>query len=248
MGVSVRKKSPRAPSVSLSEALDRALKAYENDRLHPAPIEVFAQNLGYKSANNGAALTMLASLRYYGLAERPADGMLAITKDVESYKFAPEVSLKKSLVRQFLRSPNLYSELLDKYASGLPSDANLRYELIQRGFAPSSAESALLAFRESVEFAEYFQDDGNKNSEESVQNAIPDAMSLNKEAISPAPQLQTQSLLWEDNASQDDTIPVRLPGGRRAWLRIPTPFFAADRDRLKAQIDLLLTQDEENLD
>ncbi|MDL2339502.1 MAG: hypothetical protein QFE16_16840, partial [Pseudomonadota bacterium] len=42
-----------------------------------------------------------------------------------------------------------------------------------------------------------------------------------------------------------DRIPVRLPGARRAWLFIPTPFFSSDKQRIKAQIDLLLTEDEE---
>jgi len=42
-----------------------------------------------------------------------------------------------------------------------------------------------------------------------------------------------------------DRIPVRLPGGRRAFLEIPSPFFEADKERLKNQIDLLLTEDDE---
>ena len=42
-----------------------------------------------------------------------------------------------------------------------------------------------------------------------------------------------------------DRIPVRLNGGRRAWLEIPTPFYLADKKRLNAQIELLLTEDEE---
>jgi hypothetical protein len=37
---------------------------------------------------------------------------------------------------------------------------------------------------------------------------------------------------------------VRLDQSRRAWLEIPTPFYEADKKRLKAQIDLLLTDDE----
>jgi hypothetical protein len=31
----------------------------------------------------------------------------------------------------------------------------------------------------------------------------------------------------------------------QAWLLIPTPFFKADKERLKAQIDLLLTEEDE---
>ena len=42
-----------------------------------------------------------------------------------------------------------------------------------------------------------------------------------------------------------DRIPVRLSAGRKAWLEIPTPLYAADKARLKAQIDLLLAEDEE---
>jgi hypothetical protein len=45
--------------------------------------------------------------------------------------------------------------------------------------------------------------------------------------------------------SGHDRIPVRLAGGRRAWLLIPHEFREADKTRLKAQIDLLLTEDEE---
>ena len=42
-----RKKSPRAPTMALDEALDRAMKAYDKERLHAAPTNVVAQNLGY---------------------------------------------------------------------------------------------------------------------------------------------------------------------------------------------------------
>ena len=43
-----RKKSPRAPTMALDEALERAMKAYDKERLHAAPTNVVAQNLGYK--------------------------------------------------------------------------------------------------------------------------------------------------------------------------------------------------------
>jgi len=41
-------------------------------------------------------------------------------------------------------------------------------------------------------------------------------------------------------------VPVRLSGGRRAWLEIPSPFFVAGKRRLKAQIDLLLADDDDD--
>jgi len=262
MAGTIRKKSPRAPSVSLQEALDRALKVYEKDRLHPAPTEVFATNLGYKSANSGSALTMIASLRYFGLVERVGDGILAITKAVESYKFAPDEVLRQKLLRQFVRSPPLYSDLLDRYSTGLPSDANLRYELIQRGFVPSAAESVLTAFRDSVAFANYFSDpteafaeshtgqvaELNSGTQESPVTISPLSAATAAPQVASLPSVASTisaATMLHESGSTDDQIPVRLSAGRRAWLVIPTPFFEADKARLKAQIDLLLTQDEE---
>lgn len=246
MNDSLRKKSPRAPSISLDEALERALRAYDKERLHPAPTDVVAQNLGYKSANNGSALSVLASLRYFGLLERPKEGFLAVSKAVEDYKFSPDESLRRSVLVGFLTKPPLYAELLEKFSSGLPSDANLRFELIQRGFIPQAAESALNMFRRSVDFVDYFS--GNDTS-----SSVADDGDIQPEPATPIASQPTQVQLIKASEtiapdiadSSMDRIPVRLPGGRRAWLLIPEPFFESDKDRLKAHIDLLLTEDEE---
>jgi hypothetical protein len=254
VAVILRKKSPRAPSLALDEALDRALRAYEQERLHPAPVDVVAQNIGYKDANNGRALSALASLRYFGLMERPKEGLMCVTKEVEAYKFAPDNVLKHALLVNFLKRPALYGELLDKYESGLPSDANLKFELIQKGFAPQGAEATLAAFRRSVEFADYFGSVSSPADElRGPNNAPPVAEESDSEptaqqqvaasgAFRSIPSTSVSELGGEDEL---DRIPVRLTGGRRAWLVIPTPFYTADKSRLKAQIDLLLTEEEE---
>lgn len=245
-----RKKSPRAPSISLDEAIDRVLRAYDKERLHPAPIDVVAQNLGYKGANSGTALTALASLRYYGLLERPSDGLLAVTKDVESLKFAPDESVKRSLLLGFLRRPALFAELLEKYSTGLPSDANLKYDLIQqRGFLPATAGDVVSVFRRSVEFTQYFESTApdlgplGYNLEVAEQKASPEQDS--RESREKPHSAQRTSTTNFPDESEYDRIPVRLPGARRAWLMIPSPFFSSDKQRLKAQIDLLLTEDED---
>ena len=250
---SPRKKSPRAPSMSLEEAIDRVQKVYDRDRLHPSPTDVVAQHLGYKGASNGAALSVLASVRYFGLVDRPREGFLAVTKDFEHFKFAPDERQRRSLLIGFLRKPPLYAELLDKYESGLPSDANLRFELIQRGFSPVSAEATLVAFRRSVDYADYFAGDDHDTATPVTTEDAADALDAGSNAAKLAPTNSaginsSASALSASNLGTDedmDRIPVRLPGGRRAWLIIPAQFFNTDKARLKAQIDLLLTQDEE---
>jgi hypothetical protein len=235
MSEAPRRKSPRAPSVTLEDAVERAIKIYESERRHPAPTDVIAQSLGYKSANNGAALSMIASLRYYGLLEKAQAGKLAVSKDVESYQFAPNEDLKRELRAKWLTTPNVFREILEKCVGALPSDASLRYDMIQREFAPAAAESALNVLKKSVEFARYFENAGRAHLDS---EQVPEAPTDTHEDVdAPAPASPPNP--------GHDRIPVRLSGGRRAWLEIPTPFYEADKKRLVAQIDLLLTEDEQ---
>jgi hypothetical protein len=249
------KKSPRAPSMSLNDAIERALRAYDKERLHEAPTQVVAQNLGYKNANSGTALSAIASLRYFGLLIRPKNGFLVVAKELEAYKFAPTDAQKQALLVSFLTKPPLYQDLLKKYVSGLPSDATLKYELIERGFIPAGAETALNAFKESVDFVRYF-DLTNVSKESSVNEeeefdevkipARAAPITLPSLPVSPLSSSPTSPMVSvQETNDEHDQIPVRLSGGRRAWLTIPMPFYEADKQRLKAQIDLLLTEDED---
>jgi hypothetical protein len=250
MAVVIRKKSPRAPSMPLNEALDRALKLYDQERLHPAPVETIANGMGYKSANNGSALSAIASLRYYGLLDRPKEGCLAVTKNVELYKFTPSDATRNELLIEFLKSPPLYAELIEQYESGLPSDATLLYELIQKGFIPSAAESVVSCFKQSVQFAAYFErkavlpakppEDDLYEMEDSVLPVAP----ADQVEVPRAAQAKLKPVAFAEDEDLD-RYPVRLPGGRKAWLLIPAVFYEADKTRLKAQIDLLLTEEDE---
>lgn len=242
-----RQRSPRAPSIDLGEAVEKARAIYAKQRLHAGPTDVVAQHLGYKNANNGAALQVIASLRYYGLIERPQDGMLAVTKDVEEFQYVPSDQARQGVLRRWLTAPSVFSELLAKYEASLPADQNLRFDLIQRGFSPNAAEALIPVFRRSVDYAGYF-DHQPKVEGDIVPGAEPSAQEAAVSAAlrepTQAPTRPNEQLPIESDSALD-RIPVRLPGGRRAWLAIPSPFFAADKVRLKAQIDLLLTDDEE---
>jgi hypothetical protein len=247
----VIKKSPRAPSITLQDALERALKAYDRERLHEAPTDIVAQNIGYKNANSGTALSAIASLRYFGLLTRPRNGFLAVAKEVEAYRFSPDEKQKRQLLMGFLMAPPLYMELLQKYSSGLPSDATLKYELIQRGFIPAAAETTVAAFRHSVHFASYYDEkrssegpqiDGNEDDDEHEQPAIVE----NEYEVNGQNSSATMKSELPSYSGGMDNIPVRLSGGRKACLIIPSPFYKADKARLKAHIELILAEDEED--
>lgn len=238
-----RQKSPRAPSIALGEAIERAKAIYDKEQRHAAPTDVIAQDLGYKSANNGAALSTIASLSYYGLLERPEPGKLAVSADLQSYHYAPDEKMKRQLVLKWLLAPPLFRALLEKYGGGLPSDATIRHDLIQEGFKPATAESALKAFKESVEFASYYQAQLDQETNDSSPG---ENVPLVEDAVIDMPKSKQpqESESLHDRVEALDRIPVRLDAKRRAWLEIPYPFYESDKRRLKAQIDLLLTDTE----
>lgn len=248
MNQTAKKKSPRAPSITLEDAIERALKVYDKERRNPAPIDVIAQNMGYKDSKNGAALAILASLKYYGLLEKIGVGMLAVSKDIEAYKFAPNDQLKTNQIIKWLKTPPVFLELLEKYQAGLPSDATLKFELIQMGFSPEAANSCLQAFIRSVGYAHYFDQPTQNDTPYLDSNSVV-ALENRSDNFAgdalPPPSNRTQPITASVLSEEIDRIPVRLSGGRRAWIEIPSPFYNSDKERLKAQIDLLITDDVE---
>ena len=234
------KKSPRAPSLALDEAIAKATKVYEKERRHAAPTEVIAQDIGYKGANNGSALAALASLRYYGLLERPKEGHLAASKDLETFLYAPNEDIKSSILKKWMMSPPVFQEIVEKYEGGLPSDATLRFDLINQGFAPSAAESVISVFKRSADFSGLYS--RMQASDFVAENAgVKEDIAAQND---PREQGRSVAAVAPIEDVESDRIPIRLHAGRRAWLIIPSPFYEADKERLKAHIDLLLTDDE----
>lgn len=155
--------------------------------------------------------------------------------------------MRRELVIKWLKTPPLFVELLVKYEGGLPSDATLKYDLIQRGFNPATADACLSVFRRSVDYAHYYELQTERGD---ILAEHEEAEEANQEDVATPKDIQHESVsekLVSISATETDRIPVRLGGGRRAWIEVPMPFYSADKDRLKAQIDLLLTDDEEEL-
>jgi len=242
---SLRKRSPSAPSMSLDEALERVIKVYEKEQRHPAPTDAVAQNMGYKNANSGAALKTIAALTNYGLLERAGAGKLAVSADVQSYHYGPNPDLKEQILIRWLESPAVFERLLNKYKTSLPSDSTIRFDLIEEGFKPGTAESVLRSFKRSVEFAGYFD---AKHGSLPVEN---EDLEYEKESVDGHSSVSKSEARVKENSSHAeidsdrDRIPVRLDSKRRAWLEIPAPFYEKDKKRLKAQIDLLITDDDD---
>ncbi|WP_038484249.1 hypothetical protein [Collimonas arenae] len=252
--VAIKKKpNPRSPNMPLDDALARALKVYQAEGRHSAPNEVVMKHLGY-NGKNGAALQAVASIRYWGLVERPRDGQLMVSKTFEDFQFTPDPAHKQELLIGFLKSPPLYAELLEKYADRLPSDGNLKFDLIQRGFDPAAADTVVGIFKRSVEFVRYYdvvgQPKGQVESvvEKTTEDIVTEGGDIRPQVAPVGQELPRYQFSGVSGSHLDegmDRVPVKLAGGRRAFLEIPTPFYLADKERLKAYIDFHLADDED---
>lgn len=237
-------RSPRAPSISLAKAVDKALAAYAQVGCQALPTETLAEHLGYATLNSGRALATLASLRYFGLLESLPDGTLALSATVAQYQEAADETTRRALRLAWLHKPAVFASLLERFPEGLPSDAVLHQELIQRGFQPSGAQNCAAVLRLSAAFAGVWSAAGEPSEAASVADAAVQAPAVPLAAAEPLP-----AQAWVPPVPVvtpgADCIPVRLSGGRRAWLLIPAEFHEADKARLHAQIDLLLTSEQD---
>lgn len=235
-----RKKSPKAPSMSLAEALDRVMVVYDKEGRHTVATSVVAQDIGYKDASSGAALSALAAIKYFGLLVSSTRGQLAVSVDVEEYRYSTDENKKRELLIKWLRCPQIYATLLDAFPDRLPSDAAIKYELIKLGFVEKTANSCLKLFKSSVEFSGYYEQPYSAEPSPEVNDAGEPLMNNDAQAEVKAP--VSTAILVDENV---DRIPIRLAGGRKAWLEVPLPFYEKDKEMIKKYVDIIVVDEEE---
>lgn len=248
-------RSPNYPLQPLEWAVETGLKLLEKEGVHAVPADVIASHLGYKDATNGRALRVLANLKTFGIVQKVAGGKLAVSKEVQRFKLHPNDADRAALIHQWLKKPLLFSKLLEKYDGHLPSDRALVFELVdEHGFLELAAQSAIEVFRASLHYAERFSaatkdDVAHEDVVEDEPQEIGGAVTPQaKQPPAPAPsQLGNAFQLPPVPAVREGVrYPIRLAGGRMAWIDVPDPFYEADKKRLQAQLAIIGTVDEDN--
>ena len=73
----------------------------------------------------------------------------------------PDPVIRTRGIKHAALLPSIHRELWNKYRDNLPTDANLRWELVRhRGFMESGAEDFIREYKQTVAFAELRADDG----------------------------------------------------------------------------------------
>jgi len=162
-----RHRSPNYPQIGLKEAIAKVRKIYEADKRAGSRVEVALAHMGFNS-KNGASLASLSALKKFGLLEEKEGRLFPTQRAVEILNFPETDERYRRALREAALYPALYSELLDRYKEGLPSDRALRAELIaDKGFNPNIVDGLISAFKETLDFAGLPDDDALSSSQES---------------------------------------------------------------------------------
>ena len=159
-----KSRSPRAPQISLQEALGKIKMVYEKEHTHKANREVIAQDMGYRGLS-GASAAVIASLRQFGLLEGAGDSMRVSEDATTVLELSPGDHQRNVVLQRIAFNPPLYAELYDSFGLKLPSDENLRLYLVKRGFNRDTANNLIRTYRETLslvkEESQGYDDDAN---------------------------------------------------------------------------------------
>ena len=147
-----RTRSPNYPSLSLPEALDKVRLIYQNQHTHGAPREVVVKSMGYAGIN-GASATAISALHKYGLLEGRGDEVRVSDRAMRFLNPLNDQE-RSEAIREAAREPALFQELADKFPGPLPNEEVLRNYLIRNGFAPAAVSGVILAYRETLDYAD----------------------------------------------------------------------------------------------
>lgn len=133
-------RSPNYPQMDLGDALESILPAYKAEGRNKMSRLTLASHLGYSSLN-GRALAKIGAVRAYGLIDGREDD-IRVAPDAITCIEAPEGSRERfEALQRCAVKPPVFKDISTDY-EGLPSEQNLRFALIQKGYAADAAGKA----------------------------------------------------------------------------------------------------------
>jgi len=248
-------RSPRYPSFPIQWAIECGIKLLESVQLHPVPQDMIAKGLGYKDAKNGTAAKAIATLKAFGILQKTTTAKVQLNLDVRRYKLTPNESDKAAYLRQWVRTPQLYAKLLEKHGNDLPPEQVLVFELVdEQGFNERAAQQAVRVLRASLAYVEKLTGEFNESSSDAQESfdwdeGQDDERGEDHEGSARVTQGHTQQPRHSAPGSvvlEGVRYPVRLAGGRMAWIDVPDELYEADKKRLQAQLSIIGTIDEDD--
>jgi hypothetical protein len=147
-------RSPSYPAIPLQQAIERARILYDKERQHSAPMATITGHWGFKSPTTGPASVTYAALKKFGLLVEEGSG---VERQGRLTRLAVEILRNpdpRQAIQEAALAPPIHRELWTEFGYDLPSDDNLVWRLLQRGFTDSGAKDFIREYRATLDFAQ----------------------------------------------------------------------------------------------
>ena len=146
-----KSRSPKYPSVGLSEAIERAGELYNREKKTHVSSELIAKAWGYKPSS-GPVRTKIGALRQYGLLEGVKDVLRVSDLAIAILVHPEESKEREDALAEAALSPVLFQDIRTNKPQA-SDEALAAYLVTKKSFNEDAAKLCVTAFRDTMAIA-----------------------------------------------------------------------------------------------
>ena len=219
--MTTRPRSPNYPAIDLRTAVDRVRQLYSSIQRGGFKPEDAGKAWGY-SGPTDPVRRALGALRQYGLLEaKKGDDARLTTIALTLALREPESREFQSALREALRAPSLFNELIESGRANDAVGALMHHLVVDKMFTREGASTFIEVLKASVAFAGVAKEENMTWLDEGVLNG-------NEDEVGPATPVSNAPLPPPGSM----TIPIPLSDGSVGTVTLPVGMTASDWRRL----------------
>jgi hypothetical protein len=151
--MTIRPRSPNYPNISLSDAIARVRRVFDQDRQNPLERSVVARHMGY-SGISGASDKLIGSIMQFGLLERVAKGEIRVSQLAVDIFHPDRPDDRRRAIATAALMPPAFRALRERFGNQLPSTEALRSYLVRQNFLDRAIPPLVSAYSETCQLLE----------------------------------------------------------------------------------------------
>lgn len=238
-----RHRSPVYPADDLKTAVGRLEQFWDANSTHSVNVDVAIQGWGY-SPKSSTGKRSVAALIHYGLLEDEGSGsdrevwVSELGKDIV---VPPNDRARREALEKAALNPRVYEKLWNRFGVDLPARAQVKRTLLDWGFNESVIDSIVDDYESTIEYSGLREsttgasEPGDTEDGPAGEETAPTERGT-ADSGGEADDGEEEKAMPSTKASsekRDEDLPIWLPGGMRAILRVPVPMSEEQFEHLK---------------
>lgn len=148
-------RSPSYPGISLSTAIERAKKIYDEFKQFQVPMAKVTSRWGYTKPTTGPASVTYAALKKWGLLTDTGNGDQRVARITDlAVKILHPNPGQEAAIREAALTPPIMREWWDRYQNDVPPMDSLHWQFVVQGpFTESGLTDFVRVYTDTVSFA-----------------------------------------------------------------------------------------------